>query len=338
MEKVIKSHYANIYAKKDEKGNQPFVKAGGTIPIWFPHIENDVLLYLGLMGCKERFPFIELRKDKWISFVDLQDELKNVTARATGLPGTTHKQSKDNGDYYEHLLSSTTIIASRYEGVQGCSIDTFLRGLIFQLTKRTKFEKIVIDERANGFLKSYEKNVGNKKIPFLSPPNQQWPDYLNDLGLFGNCTRTETNNVIDFDTDSFLFGEARFRKKIGISGLVEILDKANSKMRSKKTKGKQKISRNDIQPFYLVFLKVLENGVFTSDKRFECYQLKLNVDNVYEMSRITTEPSEGKGASNEDQTITRSSTKRPLEENKTVVLIVNLNESLDFDDEAVIAK
>ena len=66
-------------------------------------------------------------------------------------------------------MSSVIIAASRLNSVAGCPLHLMVKRIAFELSKPRPYVVIPAE-----FTNAYSHLV----IPYLSPPDQPWPDYL----------------------------------------------------------------------------------------------------------------------------------------------------------------
>ena len=75
-----------------------------------------------------------------------------------------------------------------------------------------------------------EADYLNLTIPFLSPPNCEWPEYLKNLGTFGNLRRTQNMEQLDAEAQLVLSAEhltvemKNYSRKISSTDMKEILE------------------------------------------------------------------------------------------------------------------
>ncbi|KAG1710141.1 hypothetical protein DVH05_017148 [Phytophthora capsici] len=185
----------------------------------FPRLEDDILLFLTLMGDYEdttaplgsahrhqpplssnkRSP---LDRPFWKTLRGVLDQ-NGTTTRNTG-------QDTNDGMDLESLAVGAVILASHQGGFYGVKFEIFFGRLLYELGVRGFNEPVAIPDNAE---------MENFAIPFLSPPNVAWPDefvafWKNTRAQFANMERSRNGKRIDFTTHSdLLTGECKVRKK-----------------------------------------------------------------------------------------------------------------------------
>ena len=109
-------------------------------------------------------------------------------------------------------------------------------------------------------------NVLTLKIPFLSPPNQAWPEFLDKVpsSNFGLLERTKNSDMIDLWVSVGIAGESKdYGSKIDLKTMRHILKRV----------------RKDVK-LELVFTRKLQNSYFNPPASFESefkngHQLKM---------------------------------------------------------------
>ncbi|KAJ3341809.1 hypothetical protein HDU91_000626, partial [Kappamyces sp. JEL0680] len=195
---LIHSHFAQLTGPK----NFTLMNSGRTATnpdsTWtptsvFPNVIDDVLLYLTLMGGKD---FPAFRKDgKRVPYAYFFMETMSMTEHRSQILEVANAVQKSNdGMFLESLMSSTVCLASHSNGIQGVQLDRFLVDLVYQLQQH---ESAPSDVEIGGLEKLGK--MRNFVVPFLSPPNQDWPDYVYQLpgSAFGYLERTKNKDRID---------------------------------------------------------------------------------------------------------------------------------------------
>lgn len=181
----------------------------------FPELKNDLLLYLSFMGGKDFNAFQESGKPMPYSMF-LMKQQEDIELRKCIVNFCNAKQKVNDGMFLESLMSASVCLASHFNGVGGVSLRLFLSNIIYQIQL-----KLVRTMTIGGF-KVLDK-FDDFKIPFLSPPNQPWPDGLLN-GSFGNLWRTPNSDMIDLNTDCGISGESKdYGAKIDKSTMLDIL-------------------------------------------------------------------------------------------------------------------
>jgi hypothetical protein len=155
-------------------------------------------------------------------------------------------QPSNDGMFLEAVLSSCVCLASHSNGFSGVTLQQFLSDLIYQIQTNNQTPVSVINFKGLEFMKDFN-------VPFLSPPNQNWPDWLYHESLsklnckFGNLTRTLNKDKIDLITDCGISGESKDY------GNVLKIDKMKGIL--------QRIPKNS--KLHIVFVRKLQDSYFT---------------------------------------------------------------------------
>lgn len=233
---LINSHFAQL---KLQDGSKIFTLMNdGSISTrdvdwepssYFPVVSNDVLLYLLLMGGNDYFAFQENFSRvpySWFLMKVQNDGLK----RRTNFDHGNASQPINDGMFLESLLSTCVCLASHSNGIKGIQLNQFLVDLIYQL----QYEKLSIsDISRDGFelLKGFDLTV-----PYLSPPNQDWPQYINAIpgSNFGLLERTKNKDRVDLKiSGGIISGESKDHNKDISSNIMKRILKripTNSKL------------------------------------------------------------------------------------------------------------
>ena len=186
----------------------------------FPEVQNDILLYLLLMGGKHH-PAFRLKSQEVPYSHFLMQVTDNADCRSHILDLKNAVQKSNDGMFLESLLCSTICLASHSNGVAGLGLNQFLLNLVYQLQiKNIDRNQITIEnlELLNGI---------SFTVPFLSPANQKWP---NDLQIpdsnMGSLDRCKNEDMIDLRTSCGLFGEAKdYKGEIKLKTMRRILER-----------------------------------------------------------------------------------------------------------------
>jgi hypothetical protein len=185
----------------------------------FPRLEDDVLLYLLLMGGKAFSPFY-WKGNKEVPYAYFFMNVKNDPDYPSHILDPSNAMQKSNdGMFLESLLCSTICAASHSNGLQGIVLKKFLLNLLYQLQiGQVESDQVAITglEQLDGF---------NMTIPFLSPPNQRWPEFLQIPGAnLGFLSRTRNSDKIDLWASSGIAGESKdYGKEINLTTMKQIL-------------------------------------------------------------------------------------------------------------------
>jgi hypothetical protein len=175
----------------------------------FPKVENDVLLYLILMGGKY-FPAFKLDGVKASYSRFLMEATGHIYHRQQVLDFSNAAQKSNDGMFLEALLCSTVCLASHSNGVEGIGLKEFLLDLVYQLQPGTSvFQGKVVSPKIS--IRGLDRlNAVKFQVPFLSPPNQKWPKFLQiPDSNFGDLERTKNIHQIDLWAGCGLAGEAK---------------------------------------------------------------------------------------------------------------------------------
>ncbi|UIZ20906.1 hypothetical protein KXD40_001421 [Peronospora effusa] len=190
-------HFANLVdpqaTEVDVIGNRLYVDSESWEPLCcFPDIEEDLLLYLAILGGKTYSGYY----DRHLSIDYSTSAIFSMYLRGQSFTtgGSTDAISNDYKTY-ENMVAHMIFCASRRNGVQGIPFDEFFAGLLSECqdekirpvtmtignTKQTIVASDLLDKYAD------LAALSHSKIPFLAPPNAEWPRCILD-------TRTEVCN------------------------------------------------------------------------------------------------------------------------------------------------
>ncbi|UIZ20907.1 hypothetical protein KXD40_001422 [Peronospora effusa] len=190
-------HFANLVdpqaTEVDVIGNRLYVDSESWEPLCcFPDIEEDLLLYLAILGGKTYSGYY----DRHLSIDYSTSAIFSMYLRGQSFTtgGNTDAISNDYKTY-ENMVAHMIFCASRRNGVQGIPFDEFFAGLLSECqdekirpvtmtignTKQTIVASDLLDKYAD------LAALSHSKIPFLAPPNAEWPRCILD-------TRTEVCN------------------------------------------------------------------------------------------------------------------------------------------------
>jgi hypothetical protein len=223
---LIHSHFAQL--KGLEKNfvlmNDGSIRGRILTDIWkpcstFPKVDDDVLLYLLFMGGKN-FSAFYWEGNKEVPFAYFLMNVRNdPDYRSYILDSSNAMQKSKDGMFLESLLCSTVCAASHSNGLQGIGLKKFLMNLIYQLQlSQVDSEKVTIAnlEQLDGM---------DMTVPFLSPPDQHWPDFLQIPGAnLGFLSRTRNSDTIDLWASSGIAGESKdYGSEINLETMKQIL-------------------------------------------------------------------------------------------------------------------
>ncbi|KAL5040653.1 hypothetical protein RTP6_7852 [Batrachochytrium dendrobatidis] len=220
---LIHSHFAQLDGKKTfilmNDGCIQDHSASWEPSSVFPELKNDILLYLLLMGGKG-FSACYAGDGKQVPYAHFLMKAKsNPDYRSHILYFSNAAQDSNDGMFLESLLCSTVCLASHSNGVKGIGLKPFLLNLVYQLQidKPDSEDVSILDlNRLDGITFT---------VPFLSPPNQKWPDFVQIPGLnFNWLSRARNSEGIDLKTSCGLFGESKDHKGvISLETMVNII-------------------------------------------------------------------------------------------------------------------
>ena len=220
---LIHSHFAQINGV--EKNFVLMSNAGlkGERKIWkpssaFPLVENDILLYFLLMGGKYHSAFI--LNDQQVPYAHFLMEVKtSPDERSHILDLSNSVQTSNDGMFLESLLCSTVCLASHSNGIQGIGLQQFLLNLVYQLQP----ENLDLKSVTIADLNQLDEILFT--VPFLSPPNQSWPDFLRITNAkFGALERTRNSEKIDLWASCGFAGESKdYGSEINLDTLRKII-------------------------------------------------------------------------------------------------------------------
>ncbi|KAL3672894.1 hypothetical protein V7S43_019077 [Phytophthora oleae] len=162
----------------------------------FPVIEKDVLLYLAVLGGKQS-AYYNYRIEKEYSTVGVFEEFRRRNGNRAHV--NTNALSSD-GSELENMAAHALFCASRRNGVRGIAFNEFFSALIGEFQAKL-FQPKPINARAllEGYAGLAEK-FADTKIPFLAPPNAEWPVYILEAGgacKFGHLVRAQNADRLD---------------------------------------------------------------------------------------------------------------------------------------------
>ena len=188
----------------------------------FPKVEGDVLLYLLLMGGKG-YPACRFKK-KMVPYAHFLMQTKSdPDFRSHILDFSNAEQSSNDGMFLESLLCATVCLASHCKGFSGVDFKSFLSNLVYQLqADNINPEDISIDDSELLY-----NQIPLNRIPFLSPPNQEWPSFLEiPNSNFGNLERTRNADRIDLWAPCGIAGESKdYGSAIDLAAMRAILSR-----------------------------------------------------------------------------------------------------------------
>ncbi|KAF4031476.1 hypothetical protein GN244_ATG16709 [Phytophthora infestans] len=237
-------HFANLV---DEEITDVVVSGGklkkvdGTpwMPICrFPVIEEDVLLYLAVLGGKEFSAYYDYNTGKKYSTAGVFDAFRRRIGNEQH--GNTNALRKKYCEF-ENLVAHALFCASRKNGVRGIAFNEFFFALVDEFQDEfnpTKFKASALLERYAGLKKKFAETM----IPFVAPPNARWPDYI--LGAcgagdgdcnFGHLVRAKDSERLDCyvmvpgsDNPLFVCECKHWKKKLDSGAMEKIIEGLNA--------------------------------------------------------------------------------------------------------------
>ena len=202
---------------------------------FFSPISKDLLLYLSMMGLSGRSALFDV-SGRQQSFAASFTECKKNTVG--GVPVKNIDQNTNSGLQLEALLAGAVCVASHDQGYSGLSVKDFLAQLLFELTS-SHCNSTETSPSADGFdsFDSLFPFLVDISVPFLAPPNCEWPAFLNQLQSrnvhFGSFGRTVNSEKIDLKGDLFssdgstrcFSGECKDRDALKTGDIRDILNR-----------------------------------------------------------------------------------------------------------------
>ncbi|UIZ20494.1 hypothetical protein KXD40_001449 [Peronospora effusa] len=211
----------------------------------FPEIDEDMLLYLAILGGKAYSGYYDRRRS--IGYSTLA--IFSMYLKGHGFTSGENTDAISN-DYktYENMVAHMIFCASRRNGVQGIPFDEFFAGLLSECqdkkirpvtmtignTKQTIVASDLLDKYAD------LAALSRSKIPFLAPPNASWPQCILDTRAkgcnFGHLVRAKNvercdiyvRNMEDPTGPPLFFCECKYRdSNVGSDVMKMIIDGLN---------------------------------------------------------------------------------------------------------------
>ncbi|OQS06071.1 Crinkler (CRN) family protein [Thraustotheca clavata] len=184
-EKCMHHHFANLVDKglTDFVLAKQFLKLVNDGTIWepkfcFPSIEDDILLYLAILGGKECPTYCDYFENIPFSAKYIHKEFPTNQ--------NTNAIKNDSG-LYVNMVAHAIFSSSRRNGVQGIPFDDFLSCLLGEFEDRT-WKRIDLTWKNEPFVFSNLIPIlATKTIPFLAPVNTFWPKYIFEQNHPNGC-------------------------------------------------------------------------------------------------------------------------------------------------------
>ncbi|CAH0486112.1 unnamed protein product [Peronospora farinosa] len=209
----------------------------------FPKVEEDVLLYLAVVGGKDSLGDANHYKYKYSAMRMFSKGKKHITQ------DNRHALSSDFITF-ENMLAQAIFCASRRNGVRGIPFKDFFYGLLGEFQNEFKWMKMIMsDTRKSVGVTELVAGYSNltalpdTMIPFLAPPNATWPRFIvetRDRGCnFGHLIRATNKNVYVLNMENedgmlpFLCVSKHWDQKLHIGMMKEIILGLNSAWKEK---------------------------------------------------------------------------------------------------------
>jgi hypothetical protein len=201
----------------------------------FPKPADDTLLYLALMGNQFFHPF--WNGARRISFREALDSLMNSSYGSKAIRLSNARQTSNDGMFLEALLASSVTVSSHINGLRGAPLIDFLAALIYHALPNVKLDIQTIRKTLDSNIRAHlPPSLIDLRIPFLGPPDTEWPSFLSTFtGInLGTIHRTGNLSQIDFRIPGHgISGEAKdYKDPVPSETMKEILRKvpADSKL------------------------------------------------------------------------------------------------------------
>ena len=137
---------------------------------------------------------------------------RDLSAQILQIDARNDVQITNDGMFMEAVLAGSLIVASRLKGVNGICLQDFIPAVFAQIQLSEELLDFTLKDTGNKSLDEFMKNFD---VPFLAPPNQQWPDFVENIpnSNFGNIFRTVNSDKIDVNSNFGMTGEAKDHAK-----------------------------------------------------------------------------------------------------------------------------
>ncbi|UIZ21105.1 hypothetical protein KXD40_000085 [Peronospora effusa] len=212
----------------------------------FPSINHGMLLYLAILGGKTYSGYYD--RGQCIDYSTLGIFSEYLKGKGF-MPKINRKSVKKDYELYESMVAHMIFCASRRNGVQGIPFDEFFAGLLSECQEEIRpvtmtignTEKAIV---ASDLLETYEDLVAlsRSKIPFLAPPNAEWPPCILDTRAEGcnfghlvhvsNAERCDiyVRNMEDNSKPPLFLCECKYRSKNVDFGTMEMIIAGRNKV------------------------------------------------------------------------------------------------------------
>ncbi|KAI8907887.1 hypothetical protein EDD86DRAFT_254937 [Gorgonomyces haynaldii] len=162
------------------------VNAIWTASTVFPHTDEDLFLYLTMMG-GETFTAFLLDNNPATYLRFLKNTRLETNQRQRDVDPSNANQASNDGMQLEATATALLCYCSHRNGLGGISLEQFLQELCRQLSH----------DRYSALVSGFGLPV-NPVIPYLSPPNLPWPKILYDAGFnVADYERTSNDEMLD---------------------------------------------------------------------------------------------------------------------------------------------
>ncbi|POM73326.1 Crinkler (CRN) family protein [Phytophthora palmivora] len=241
-------HFANLIDEqntdvKQGGGDFSYIEGYQWVPYCrFPKIEEDLLLYLAVLGGKAYSGYYEHTTSQPYSTCWIFQN----SCGGNGYQPKRYLNAWSNDDKkFENMVAHVVFCASRRNGVQGIDFDQFFAALLgefqdelFQpMPVKLSGNAIFASELLEGYAALKEKFAG-MKIPFLAPPNAEWPKCILEAGggcSFGHLVRAKDKKRLGCyvktasDEDPLFVCECKhWQQKLDSGAMERIIDGLNT--------------------------------------------------------------------------------------------------------------
>ncbi|KAG1688451.1 hypothetical protein DVH05_003656 [Phytophthora capsici] len=228
----------------------------------FPVVEEDVLLYLAVLGGKKFSAYHNYKAEKRHSVVGVFKDFRKQCGSETH---ENKKAPRNDFSEFENLVAHAIFCASRMNGVRGIAFNEFFSVLIgefrsepYQREESNQTEESKQSEQtdqtekfdSSALLEKYDRlkeKFTETRIPFLAPPNARWPDYIlracgnGDCDCnFGHLVRAKDEERLDCyvmvpgnDNPLFICECKHWKKKLDSGAMEKIIEGLNAEYKGR---------------------------------------------------------------------------------------------------------
>lgn len=198
------SHFANLREEEPFKllAQNDVLKLTTSYSRWspcvkFPRAEEDILLFLCLMGNKNYWPIREMGKLTRIPLYKSSDSILQLAQRSAPTFLISFENPGNGWLRFEAFAIAAVVLASHYGGIGGIPFGLFMAELLFEVRCSHSLSEVTC--LASGY-----DRFKTLLVPFLSVPGVTWPLELvkMDNNLI-NLTRTGYSEKVDFISQTF---------------------------------------------------------------------------------------------------------------------------------------